>query len=99
MKAEILAVPNPNSNEISSFALKPVSFSQTKTVPATGHGHQDAEAAIGTITFYNGSSTSRDILKGTQLTGNDGVNVVTDYSVIIPRLIAYNSSDIWRSIS
>ena len=84
IKTEILAVPNPTSNEISSFLVKPVSFSQTKTVPATGHGHQNAEFARGTITFYNGSSTSRVIPEGTQLTGNDGVNVVTDNSVLIP---------------
>jgi hypothetical protein len=87
LKTDILVTSHPTSNEILSIPLKPVSFSQTATSLATGHGHQDANYAKGLITFYNGSSTSRLIPEGTILTGNDGVNVVTDYPVTIPTSI------------
>jgi hypothetical protein len=84
LKANILAVSNPSPNEILSYLLKPITITESKISPATGRGHQNAEFARGTITFYNGSSTSQTIPQGTQLTGKDGVNVVTDNAVIIP---------------
>ena len=52
--------------------------------PATGKGHQDAEAARGTITFYNGLFSSQTVEAGTLLTGSDGVAVVTDQVAVIP---------------
>ncbi len=64
--------------------LTPITLSQSQTVEATGHGHQDAEAAKGVITVYNGSLTPQTLHAGTVLTGNDGTEVVTDETVIIP---------------
>src|ERR1051326_6928166 len=57
---------------------------QSETVPATGHGHQDARAATGTLTFYNGLATVQQVPAGAVLTGNDGVQVVVDQSVFVP---------------
>src|SRR5258708_31450942 len=34
--------------------LPPLTLSQAQTVPTTDRGHQDARAAQGLITFYNG---------------------------------------------
>jgi hypothetical protein len=64
--------------------LTPLTLIQSTTSMATGKGHQDAEAAMGTITFFNGLFTSQTIAAGTTLTGSDGVQVVTDQLAVIP---------------
>ncbi|MDQ2902618.1 MAG: baseplate J/gp47 family protein [Chloroflexota bacterium] len=63
--------------------LHPVTLRENETVPATGHGHQDATRATGTLTFYNAAFTPRTVAAGTVFTGNDGVQVVTDSTVTI----------------
>src|SRR5260370_18564837 len=64
--------------------LNPITLSQSQTVPTTGHGHQDAKQATGYITFYNGQLTSVFIPAGTTLTGNSGVQIITDQDANIP---------------
>jgi hypothetical protein len=64
--------------------LPPTTLSQEKTVATTGRGHQDARAATGTVTFYNGSNTEQTINAGTVFTGNDGIQVATDIDATIP---------------
>ena len=61
-----------------------MTLSQARTTPATGKGHQDAEAAMGTITFYNGLFSSQTVAAGTRLSGSDGVKVITDQVAVIP---------------
>lgn len=61
-----------------SFSAKP----QTKTVPATGKGHQNATAATGKLTFSNVGKDS-DIAPNQTLTSNSGVQVITDGEVVI----------------
>jgi hypothetical protein len=70
--------------QVQGRRLPALTLSQSQTVPATGKRHQDAREAHGTITFYNGLFTSQIIAAGTVLTGNDGVQVVTDQRAIIP---------------
>ena len=64
--------------------LNPITISQSQTVPTTGHGHQDARAATGYITFYNGQFQSITIAAGTILTGSSGVQIITDETASIP---------------
>lgn len=64
--------------------LTPITLSQSQTVTTTGHGHQDARAATGWLTLYNGQLQGVAIAAGTVLTGADGVQVVTDQRAIIP---------------
>jgi hypothetical protein len=64
--------------------LAPVSLSQSLTVATTGQGHQDARAATGILTFYNGLFTAQTIPRGTVFTGQDGVQVAIDAAVTIP---------------
>jgi hypothetical protein len=64
--------------------LSPLTLSQSQTTPTTGRGHQDAKAAQGTITFYNGLFNSQTVATGTILTGSDGVQVITDQVADIP---------------
>lgn len=78
----------PTGVYIPARLLPPLTLIQTKTAIATGKGHQDAEAAMGTITFYNGLFTSQTIAADTTLTGSDGVQVVTDQLAVIPAALA-----------
>ncbi|HEY6542064.1 MAG TPA: baseplate J/gp47 family protein [Ktedonobacteraceae bacterium] len=64
--------------------LSPITLSESLTVPATGHGHQDARAATGTLTFYNGALQPVPIAAGTILTAQTGVQIVTIQQAIIP---------------
>ena len=61
-----------------------IALSQAKTVPATGTGHQQAQAAHGFITFYNALPTPQTIPAGELLTGADRVEVVTLQDTVIP---------------
>jgi hypothetical protein len=70
--------------QVHSRRLPALTLSQSQTILATGKRHQAATEAHGTITFYNGLFTSQTIAAGTILTGNDGVQVVTDQRAIIP---------------
>jgi hypothetical protein len=64
--------------------LSPITLTESQTVPTTGHGHQDARHAMGTLTLYNGLSTVQQVAAGTIVTGQDGSRVVTDASITIP---------------
>lgn len=64
--------------------LHPLTISQSQTAPTTGKGHQDAKAATGSITFYNGQSNQVTVPAGTTLTGSSGEQIVTDADANIP---------------
>ena len=70
--------------EVQGRSLAPVTTSQAKTVPATGTGHQDARAASGSITFYNGYTAAQAIPAGTLLQTASGIQIVTDADATIP---------------
>lgn len=75
-----------NATALTGRLINPITLSQSATAPATGRGHQDARAATGTITFYNGQLQIVTVPAGTILTGNDGMQVITDQDAIIPAL-------------
>lgn len=84
-KATIQLVPGtPTGEQIHGNLLPPLTLSLTKQALATGHRHQDAAQAEGTISFYNGLFTSQTVLAGTVLTGSDGVQIITDQDAVIP---------------
>ncbi len=64
--------------------VSPITVSQSATIPTTGHAHQDAKAATGYITFYNGQSNQITVPTGTTLTGTSGEQIVTDVDANIP---------------
>jgi hypothetical protein len=64
--------------------IRPITISQSQSTPTTGHGHQDAKAATGTVTFFNGLFTQQFIASGTVYTGQDGVAIVTTQDATIP---------------
>jgi hypothetical protein len=86
--ATITLLPDVRSIRVRSSAtlgtlLAPITLSESQTVPTTGHGHQNARAATGTLTFYNGLSTVQSLLAGTVIVGQDGTRVATDAAVTI----------------
>jgi len=86
----ITIVPGQANNaqgQLSGRALSSVTMSQTRTVPTTGKGHQDATSARGMITFYNAAPYAQTIAAGTLLTGTDGVEIVTDQDAMIPAVV------------
>ena len=91
--ATIMAAPGTSTGEyIRARLLPPLTLAQTKTTSATGKGHQDTEAAMGSITFYNCLFTSQTIAAGPALTGSDGIRVVTDQLAVIPAALATTPS-------
>src|SRR3989440_5359163 len=69
---------------VQSRIFQPITLTQSRTVPATGKGHQDAQQASGTITLYNAATSEQTIDAGTLLIGSDGVHIVTDQIASIP---------------
>jgi hypothetical protein len=70
--------------QVPGRALHPLTLMQSMSAPATGNRHQNATRATGTITFYNGLLSRQTIAAGTILTGNDGVQIITDQAATIP---------------
>jgi hypothetical protein len=75
---------NAAQQQIPGRPLETIMLSQAKTVPATGMGHQQAQAARGFVTFYNALPAPQTIPAGEMLTGADGVEVVTLQDAAIP---------------
>src|SRR5713101_6114157 len=72
--------------DIPTRTLAPVTLTRSLTAPTTGTGHQDARAATGRLTFYNGSANPQYVPVGSVFTGNDGVKVTTEQSIMDPRI-------------
>ena len=87
--ATIILIPKSQTISLNATmqlgrVLPPTTLSQAQTVPTTGKEHQDAIAATGSITFYNGQLQSVFVPAGTILVGNDGVQIITDQDATIP---------------
>ena len=73
-----------SEQQLSMRSLSTLTLTQARTVPTSGTGHQDAQAAHGLLTFYNALPIVQTIPEGELLTGTDGVQIVTDQDAIIP---------------
>lgn len=72
----------PKAGQVQGRPLETSSFTMSKTVPATGHAHDDATQAAGVLTFYNADLQSYTVAAGTSFTVQ-GVTVVTDHMVTV----------------
>src|SRR5712692_7227669 len=70
--------------DVATRTLAPVRLTRSATTSTTGHRHQDASAASGILTFYNGNASPQTVAIGTVFTGSDGLQVATDQAVTIP---------------
>ena len=64
--------------------VNPITISQSQTTKATGIGHQNAQAARGYISLYNGQFQTVFIPAGMILTSASEVQIITDQDVTIP---------------
>jgi len=79
------AVTSVNTIRLASArALQPITMRQQETTSATGKAHQDAAAARGTITLFNGLYSQQFVPAGTQLISASGITVATDQAVTVP---------------
>jgi hypothetical protein len=75
---------DPARQQVAARLLEVGSPLQSQSVPTTGTGHAPARVGEGTVTFYNAAPYSQTVAAGTVLTGNDGVEIVTDAPAVIP---------------
>ena len=75
---------NPARHEVPGRLLASLILGQGSTVPTTGTGHQEAQAAHGLLTFYNASLDVQTIAAGTTLSTAHGVLIVTEQDAVIP---------------
>jgi len=80
----VTGTPDPTREQVSARLLFVTSRTFTQAVPATGHGHTQAQQAQGTLTFYNAAPYVQTVAAGTVLTGADGVELVTDQAAYLP---------------
>ena len=76
--------PEPARQQVSARLLVVGSPTQSQSVPTSGTGHAPARVGEGTLTFYNAAPSAQTVPARTVLTGNDGVEVVTDAPAVIP---------------
>src|SRR3989440_7280927 len=69
---------------VQSRIFPPLTLTQSKTVQATGKGHQPAAQAHGVVTFYNALPQEQTIMAGTVLTASNEELFLTDRDVTIP---------------
>jgi VCBS repeat-containing protein len=80
----ITGTAHPGSAQVAGRLLSTLTLSQEQVMPTTGTGHQPAQAAHGSITFYNALPEAQTVPAGTLLIGADGVQVVTEADASIP---------------
>jgi len=73
----------PHAGEVQGRSLAGVSLTKRTTVPATGHGHDDALQAQGVITFYNGDVNPITIPAGVSFTLRNQLTIVTTAPVTV----------------
>lgn len=77
-------IPVGRRADVHGRVLAPLTMNQSQTVRATGKGHQQAAAATGQLTFYNGQLQSVTVASGSVFTTRDGIQVVTLEAAVIP---------------
>jgi hypothetical protein len=76
--------PEQAHQQVAARLLSMSSPAQNQSVPTTGTGHAPAQMGEGTVTFYNAAPYAQTVAAGTVLTGNDGVEIVTDALAVVP---------------
>jgi len=80
----VTGTPDPTRGQVHARLLSEQSPAFTQTVSTSGHGHTRAQAAGGTLTFYNAAPYTQTVAAGTVLTGTDGIQLVTDQAALLP---------------
>jgi hypothetical protein len=80
----VTTVTTTSTIQVPGRVLAPLTLTQARSDQTTGIGHQEAAAAHGLVTFYNALPQAQTVPAGELLTGNDGVEVVTDQAAYLP---------------
>jgi hypothetical protein len=75
--------PDASQRQVQARILS-ANLSQSQTVTATGRKQTPGARATGSLTFYNGSTSSFTVAAGTLFTARGGVQVVNDVAASIP---------------
>jgi zinc-ribbon domain/Baseplate J-like protein len=73
----VTGTPDVSQHQVQARLLSFTTKAQSKTVKATGQGHQDSTAATGSLTFTNASENTT-IAAGQQISGASGVEIAID---------------------
>ncbi len=84
--ATLLTAAHPKADQVQGRSVADISLTKSMTVPATGHGHADATAARGVITFYKADTRAYTVPVGTSFTIGS-VTVVTDTTITIQAVV------------
>jgi hypothetical protein len=79
----VTGTPDAEQQQVPSRLISSTSPAQTVTLQATGTAQTQPTNAYGIVTFYNDAPYAQTIDAGTVITGNDGIQIVTDQAVTI----------------
>jgi len=81
----VTGTPDPSQRQVQARQLSSTSGPQSKTVNATGVRQTSGTQATGTMTFYNSAFVDQQVNAGTDFLLANGVQIITDINVDIPR--------------
>ncbi len=80
----VTTLADSTKRQVQARFLSTTTPSQTKTVPATGTGTYPAHHAQGELTFYNALSQAQTVPKGTVVSDDQGIQVISDQDALVP---------------
>jgi hypothetical protein len=83
----VTGTPDPSQRQVQARQLSSTSPTQSKTVNATGVMQTSGTPAKGTLTFYNSAFVDQQVNAGTDFVLANGVHIITDRNVDIPKAI------------
>jgi hypothetical protein len=82
--AAVTTLADSAQRQVQARFLSSTTTLQTKTIPATGSGSYPARHAVGELIFYNALPQAQDVPKGTVVTDDQGIEVISDQDALIP---------------
>jgi hypothetical protein len=80
----VTTLADSTKRQVQARFLSTTTSSQTKTVAATGNGTYPARHALGELTFYNALPQAQTVPKGTVVTDDQGIQVISDEDALVP---------------
>lgn len=80
----VTTLADSTKHQVQARFLSTTTSSQTKTVAATGNGTYPAHHAVGELTFYNALPQAQTVPKGTVVTDDQGIQVISDQDALVP---------------
>lgn len=94
----VLGKPDAAKLQVQGYQLTAVAR-QTHSVASSGVGIVPATLAQGSLVLYNDSTSPQSVPAGTSYTGNDGVQVVTLQSAVVPAGNPATNPLTWQNVT